>query len=1073
MGGFQESIYLVSKTGGPSERIPVPYGTVAAISPDGVWMAYTLHTTDNRTWKRYRGGMATDIWLFNLKDHSSKKITDWEGTDSIPMWSGKTIFYMSDQGPSHRLNIWSYDTASGKRKQITEFSDYDVKWPSISPKGEIIFQHGSHLMLLDPAAGSSHAIDVVIPGDRPKLLPRTIDTSRYIGAWDVSPSGKRAVLEARGDIWTAPAKDGSPRNLTGTSGVAERDPTWSPDGRWIAYFSDVTGEYELYITQSDGMGETKQLTKDSTPYKFAPSWAPNSKNIVFTDKAGNLYLTDVATGSKKLLDRDPQGQQLRPSWSHDSRWLAYGKTDDRLISGTVWICNVETGEKKQVTSGLFMDGSPAFDKKGDYLYFSSIRRFSPSYDDLGVTWVYNQGAVLVAVPLRKDMKSPYLPKSDEENWKEKDKKDEPKKDEPKGEVTKDDGLSGTWTGQASGGPLPAAMEITFTIMLSSEGSVSGSLVSAAGTAQLSNGHWDTASKTLTGTLTMGGESAQLTATISGEEMTGTVTGPDFGTVQFTAARTSKAGGGAPGVATASGGARDKVDIDFDGFEQRAIMLPVQPGGFGNLAVNDKGALLYVRNSPTGGPSIQMFDINDVKREEKTVAAGAGSYAMTADGKKIIIIRGMSATIQDAGPGSGDNVVTTGMNVSIDPRQEWKQMYVDAWRLERDFFYDPNMHGVNWPKVREQYMPMIEDCNSREDVGFVISEMIAELNVGHAYYGGGDTEGSATLSVGLLGADYALENGSWRIKRILQGGPWDLDSRGPLSQSGVDIKAGDYVLAVNGKTIPTDRDIWAAFQGLAGRTITLTVSDKPTKDSSARDIVIRPIPTEGDLRYRAWVEQNRAYVEKVTNGQVGYIHVPDTGTDGQNELYRQFLGQTGKAALIIDERWNGGGQVPDRFVELLNRPALNYFATRDGKDGIWPLIAHHGPKCMLINGLAGSGGDAFPSYFKQAGVGKLIGTRTWGGLVGLSGNPGLIDGAVVTVPTFGYYKLNGTWGIEGHGVDPDMEVVDDPAKMWNGGDPQLDAAIQWMLEEVKRHPFTPTPKPKYPDRSGMGIKPEDR
>jgi len=418
--------------------------------------------------------------------------------------------------------------------------------------------------------------------------------------------------------------------------------------------------------------------------------------------------------------------------------------------------------------------------------------------------------------------------------------------------------------------------------------------------------------------------------------------------------------------------------------------------------------------------------------------------------------------------------TAGMTTEIDPREEWRQIFNEAWRIHRDFFYVPNMHGVDWPAVRRQYAVMLDDCASREDVSYVIGEMISELNVGHSYYWGGDYEEEPRVSVGMLGCDYELSNGAYKISKIYEGGPWDADARGPLSQPGVDVKVGDYLLAVNGLPVDAAKDPWAAFQGMAGKTVRLTVSDKPKIDDDARHVLVEVPDSEYGLRFRSWIEANRAYVEEKTNGRVGYVYVPDTGIRGQNELVRQYYSQLRKDALIIDERWNGGGQVPTRFIELMNRPIANYWALRYSDEPFpWPPDAHQGPKCMLINGLAGSGGDYFPFWFREAGVGKLIGTRTWGGLVGMSGNPRLIDGGYTSVPTFGFFEKDGTWGIEGHGVEPDIEVVDDPSKMFGGKDIQLDAAIDHMLDELKRSPYEPPDVPKPPDRSGMGIKAEDR
>lgn len=1092
--GRQRQLFLVPARGGLPAKLPVPYGEDASLSADGQWLAYTPHTTLFSTWKRYQGGMATDIWLFDLKSLRSKKITDWAGTDGVPMWHGEKLYYLSDQGAEHRLNIWVYDVKTGRRQQVTRFREYDVKWPSIGPGpkggGEIVYQYGSELQTLDLSTGKTRTVEVRIPGDRPTLRARAVDASRFIENWSLSATGKRVAVEARGDIWTLPAKDGTPRNLTRTSGVAERDPAWSPDGRWIAYFSDKTGEYELYITQSDGRGETKALTKDGKAFRWMPRWSPDSRHILFGDKTGSLFLYTLASGQTKLVDRDNWDIRLSASWSPDSRWLVYARNDDRSQQGVLWFYNVETGEKRSVTSGMFNDVQPVFDRKGEYLYFISNRNFRPTYEDFGTTWIYTGSEMLMAVPLRKDVKYPYMPKVDEETWSEPKTEDKPRTGQISLEraapqiAAQADEVSGVWEGRATGQELPGgSISFKITLKLGAGNMVSGTLETQMGNGTVS-GTYQPASKelNLSGSLD-GGIALSMTAKINGAVMSGTASAGGGG-FPF---RAQRIGGAAVPGATGQGGAPqaqggapktpERVTIDFDGFEARAIALPVRPGRFSGLSVNDRHQLIFVRIPVAGaeeGAGIKLFDINDEKREEKMVAAGASSYDLSADGKKLLVIRGNAATIQDAAPGAqGEAVVTSGMTAMIDPREEWRQLFNDAWRIERDFFYDPNMHGVDWVKVREQYAPMLADCVSREDVSYVIGEMIAELNVGHAYYFGGDVESQPSVSVGMMGVDFALENGAYRITNIYQGAAWDTDARNPLTQIGGQVKVGDYLLAVNGVPMDTDRDPWAAFQGLADRTVTLTVSDKPQRDSTAREVAVRLTGSDSNLRYRAWVERNRAYVEQQSNGRIGYIYVPDTGTGGQSDLLRQLVGQRGKEALIIDERWNGGGQIPTRFIELLNRPVTNYWARRDGNDFRWPPDSHQGPKAMLINGLAGSGGDAFPWYFRQAGLGKLIGTRTWGGLVGISGNPGLIDGGRVTAPTFAFYRKDGTWGIEGYGVDPDIEVVDDPALMVNGGDPQLDAAIKHLQEELKRNPYVAPKRPAYPNRSGAGVDRRDR
>ncbi|MFO0839889.1 MAG: PDZ domain-containing protein [Phycisphaerae bacterium] len=1012
----QSQLFTVAAGGGLPERIPVPYGTTGAFSPDGVWLAYTPHTADFRTWKRYRGGLATDIWLFNLKDKSAKRITDWEGTDTLPMWNGVSLYYLSDNGPEHRLNVWMVDPQSGKREQVTKFTDFDVKWPAMGPgpagKGEIVFQCGPRVFLLDLSAPgvSPKPVDIRVPGDRPKIKPRQVDASEFITAGSISPSGKRVAFAARGDIWSLPAEKGAVRNLTRSSGVAERDPSWSPDGRWIAYFSDATGDYELYITQSDGLGETRQLTRDGKAFRHQPIWSPDSKYIAFLEKDSALFLHSVDTGVTTPIDSDPWGSPIVPSWSSDSKWFAYGKNNVNHLSA-VWLYNVESRQAKQVTAGVFNDSWPTFDRKGDYLFLASQRDVSePIYEDIGQSFIYAQTDGLYVVPLRKDVKSPLLAKSDEEKW---------------GDDGKDKDEKGS---EAASKPADATSK------------PADSVTTAAGAAA---------------------KPADESGTDSDKK-------------------------------------KDKkeppkpVKIDLDAFESRLERLPVKRGAFTHLAVNAKGHLIYVRSTLSGverESSIRIFDLEDEKREEKTVLDSAENFDLSADGEKLLVnTSGKYAVVSAAAGQKIEKTVPVGeMQVMVEPREEWREVFTDAWRMERDFFYDPNMHGVNWAAIRDQYGAMLADCVSRDDVGFIISEMISELNVGHAYYRPPPPDKNVpALNVGMLGCDYELHNGQYRIAKIYEGAPWDTDARNPLTRPGVDVKVGDYLLAANGVALDVKQDPWAAFQGMADRVVTLTIRDgapstqpataastQPARFPGSRDVVVKLLGSEADLRYRAWIEHNRARVAEKSGGRVGYLHVPDTGTNGQNNLFRQFYGQIDKAALIVDERWNGGGQIPTRFIELLNRPRTNYWARRDGFDQPWPPDSHQGPKCMLINGLAGSGGDLFPWYFRQSGLGKLIGTRTWGGLVGISGGPGLIDGAEVTIPDFAFYEKDGTWGVEGHGVDADIEVIQDPSKMQNGEDPQLDAAITLMLSEIERNPYRPPSRPAYPDRHGMGIRPEDK
>jgi tricorn protease len=1094
------------------QPMTVPYGTNGTISADGKWLAYTPHSHDNRTWKRYQGGMASDVWLFNLETSESRQVTDWEGADSLPMWHGSKLYFVSDAGPEHRLNIWEFDPATGNKRQVTDFADFDCKWPSIGPgkdgKGEIIVENGAKLWLVDLSNGARSNVSISVPGDRTQMRSRLVDVSKSIESADVSPKARRVVVEARGDIWSLPAKSGSPRNMTRTSGIAERMPSWSPDGKWIAFFSDKTGEYELYLMPAEGRGETRQLTSDGKHWRYNPVWSPDSKHIVFTDKAGNIFLHTIDPAGTKLIDTDPASGQSGVSWSLDSQWLTWSRVNHAISPNTaVFVYNVASGDKKSITS-FFSAQNPVFDRKGDYIFCSSNRAFeSPGYEDVGTTFIYSGTEVLLAIPLRADVKQPLLPESDEESAagddkkkegdeKEdgKDKEDGGDKKDGNGDAPAADPVSGSWSGRVLSDQIPEEQRnFSLTLTLGDGNKVTGSVNTAHGSLDISSGTFDPASGELVITASGGEVSVTMTGTISDGKLTGSASIDSAGiSVNFEATRDSSGSDddkdAQEGEVEKEGDDKKKeeekkaevkpVVIEFDGIAQRTWQIPVPRGNFGQLAVNDKGLLIYSRRPSRGGdndpPAIKIFDITDKKKEEKSVVDGGGQFQLTPDGKKMMISRGDSFHIVDAAAGQKleDKVITDGMKSSIEPRAEWQQVLNDAWRVERDFFYDPNMHGVNWSAIRDQYAAMIDDCTSRADLGFVISEMISELNVGHAYYRPSpEEEGGPSENAGLPGCRFEIVDGRYRIAEIYEGAAWDTDARSPLRAVG--IKEGEFMLEVNGVPLDSSMDPYSAFAGMADKVVTLTISEDATLDDKDRQVPFKLLGSDNNLRFRGWIEKNRRYVEEKTAGKVGYIYVINTGVPGQNDLFRQFYGQMDKEALIIDDRWNGGGQIPTRFIELLDRPVTNYWAKRDGRDWTWPPDSHQGPKCMLINGMAGSGGDMFPALFRQKGLGQLIGMRTWGGLVGISGNPSMIDGSSVTAPTFAYYEKDGTWGIEGYGVDPTMKVVDDPKLMVNNGDPQLDAGIELMLKEIKENGYKAPARPAYPDRSGMGIREEDK
>ncbi len=1105
-----QKLYTVDADGGIPEQLPVPYGATGNISPDGEWLAYTPNSRDFRTWKRYRGGLATDIWLFNLKTNESRKVTDWEGTDTIPMWHKDKVYYLSDNGDEARLNIWRYDPKKDTNEQITHFTDDDVKFPSMGPadasRGEIVFQLGTQIHLLNLSNKKSKAVDITIPGARETLRPKVIDASGYFQSGGLSSTGKRIVAEARGDIWTAPVENGAVRQITDSSGASDRLPSWSPDGRWIAYFSDSDGEYEMYITQSDGKGETRQLTDGNQTYFMQSSWSPDSKTIYTVDKAGVMNLVDVESGEVTHFDTDPMAGQPSISWSHDSRWITYGRSNDGSFSSSIWIYDTETGDLQKVTSGFFNDSSPAFSLLGDYLFYTSNRDFTaPQYEDVGSTFVYANTGRLLAVPLNADVEAPNLLESDDETWDDEEETDaedsesgdKDAADDADGDDEKEssylDGydtehpLWGKWEGTASGFAalgMPTD-EISFSLMIiiDDEGNIMGQSESMGETDDLGDVvKWDADAGTLYMESTNDGMTIIQSATVSGDEMTGTWEIKQMGMGgSWTGTRTTTdiSEEEIDEIASESGEASETVEIDFENFEARSFDLGISSGNFGNLASNDKGELLYIR-SGTAGASIKLIDVRADEPSEKTVLGMAFGFGMSGDGKKLVAQTPGGFAVVDAKAGQTAKPLSMKLRKTVNLREEWRELVTDAWRRQRDFFYVKNMHGVDWDAVLAHYLPMVDDAVSREDVAYIIGELIGELNIGHSYSYGGDFDSQPNVNVGMLGVDFEValsdDDTGFKISKIYRGAPWDTDALGPLSQFGLGVAEGDIITAVNGNAVDTSIDPWASFIGLAGSPTTLTIVSAFEGDEETineREITIKPIGSEANLRYRAWVEANRKYVDEASDGKIGYIYVPNTGVQGQNELFRQFYGQIGKEALMIDERWNGGGQIPNRFIELLNRPRTNYWYRRDGSDWPWPYDSHQGPKAMLINGNAGSGGDMFPWLFKHHGLGKLIGTRTWGGLVGISGVPATIDGGTVTVPNFGFYELDGTWGIEGHGVDADIVVEADPALMLDGADPQLDVAVEHLLSEIKTNGYHKPSRPTPPDRSKIGITDEDK
>ncbi len=948
--------YTAPAEGGLPEKLPVPYGEMACLSPDGSKIVYTPRTRVYRTWKRYRGGMAADLWTFDLGTMASEQISASDANDEFPMWHGGLIYFLSDRGPENRANIWAYDRAAKTSRQVTHFADYDIHFPSIGPS-DIVFEAGGKLYLLGLADGKAREVPVKVVTDEITLRPRMVNASGLI-QWVSAPSGKRALVQARGEVFSVPAENGPVVNLTQTPGTAELYPAISPDGKTAAYWSDKTGEYELVLADLGKAGSGRTLTSYGPGYRYRISWSPDGKKIAFIDQKMEIRLLDVASKTTVKVDKCGNLYQgglnnFRVGWSPDSRWISYEK-DLNGRNTAIFLYDVAAAKVHQATSGYYADSNPVFDPDGKYLFFLTGRTFNPVYAGLDNTWIYANGARIAAVPLEEGTPSPLAAKNDEAAV---------KKDEP---AEKKEAAEGKDKAKTPKDEKPAVKDVKITLA---------------------------------------------------------------------------------------------------GFENRIVTLPPAAGNYTGLAAVS-GKLLFHKapNTGTSDTARPLFFYDIEKREEKKIVDDADFFELSADGSKLLVGKDTAFAIVDVAEGQKmDKKMPTGnLGMVVDPKAEWRQIFNDVWRLERDYFYDPNMHGVDWAAMRERYGKLLEAAVTRWDVNFVIGELISELSASHTYRGGGDTEEAAPARTGYLGVDWETAGGAYRIKKIIDGAPWDNEVRSPLLEPGLKVKAGDYVLAVNGRPLVTSQAPWGAFAGLAGQTVELAVNDKPSIEG-ARTVLVKTLDDETRLRNLEWIESNRRRVEQATKGRIGYIFVPSTGIDGQNELYRQFMAQVDKDGLVIDERFNDGGQIPDRFIELLDRKPLAFWAVRDGVNWPWPPNGHFGPKVMLINGWSGSGGDAFPDYFRKAGLGPLIGMRTWGGLIGISGAPGLIDGGGVTVPTFRMYDPDGKWFKEGHGVDPDIEVIDDPTQLAKGIDPQLERAIQEVLKMLEKTPYVRTPTPPYEKR----------
>ena len=967
-------LFTVPVGGGPAEELPLPSGADACYSPDGRRLAYVPFPQWQAAWKKYRGGQTTPVWIADLADSKVAKVPRENSNDRRPMWVGETVYFLSDRnGP---VTLFAYDVNGGAVREVVKNPDgFDVQSASAGP-GAIVFDQFGELKLLDLASGTTRTVPVTISADLPQVRAgfRKVEPEQVLHV-ALSPTGKRVLLEARGEILSVPAEKGDARNLTRSPGVADRDPSFSPDGKWVVWLSDESGEYAFHLRAPDAMGPVRKVDLGLPPsYFYAPRWSPDSRKIALTDKRMNLWVVDVEKGTKAKVDSDlfdTPLSNLDPAWSADSRWIAYVKQLPNRLRA-VFVHSLEEKKSRQVTDGRSDAVSPRFDKGGKYLYFLASTDVGLAQGWLDMTSMGRPvTSSLYAAVLRKDLPSPVSPESDEEGAAE-------------------------------------AMD-----------------------------------------------------------------GKDAKDGKDAAARDSKK-------------PPELVKIDFDGLDQRIVALGVPRANWVGLEAGTEG-IAFLLQAPTALAAedyleygdenpppvdVHRFDLKARKAERfvERIDGGSGVYGgqppflVSFDGTKALYRQkgGWFLVSSEKAPKPGDGALKVeGLEVWVDPRAEWRQMYRETWRLQRDFLYDPGAHGLDLAAAEKLYEPFVDGIAGRDDLNRLFVEMLGHLVLGHVYVGGGAVPEQERVSVGLLGADYAVAEGRYRISRILAGENWNPKLKAPLTQPGVNVREGDFLLAVNGQELKGDDDVHRLFLGTAGKQTVLTVGPK-ADGTGSRHVTVVPAPSEGGLRLRTWMEENRRKVDALSGGKVGYVFIPDTAGEGFTNFNRYYFSEIGKEALVIDERFNHGGSIADYIVDLLARTPRMANASREGEDVVDPAAAVFGPKVMLINQMSGSGGDALPWLFRKAKLGPLVGKRTWGGLVGIGGYPALIDGGSVTAPRWGLYGTEGQWEVENVGIAPDVEVEEDPALVRLGTEPQLERAVQLVLEALAKNPPVKLKRPAYPD-----------
>ncbi len=944
---FKGDLLLVSVQNGLSEKLPLPRGGFCSYSPDFKKLAYNRVFREFRTWKRYRGGQADDIWIYDFDTKQTVNITNNPAQDVFPMWAGSRIYFISDRDENKRFNLYSYDLNNRQTRKLTSFVDFDIKFPSLGDDA-IVFENGGYVHRFDLRSQKTERVPILIADDQVSGRGAWIDVGGRISNYEISPDGSRALFGAHGEIFTVPAKYGNTRNLTNTSGVHERASKWSPDGKSIAYISDASGEDEIYIVPQDGSGPARQLTRGADTYKFRLLWSPDSQKLLWSDKKLRLQFVDVASGNITQVAQAKAFEINDFNWSPDSQWIAYSQQEERKMQ-TIYLYSLAGKQAFAATDGWFDSGEAAFSADGKYLLYVSDRTFNPTYGQTEFNYSYRDMAKIYLLTLAKETKSPFEPKSDE-------------------------------------------VKIT-------------------------------------------------------ENSTGT-------------AQDEKAAAGKKTEAQAKSGA---VKVDADGLHTRIAEFPVDAAAYRNL-VSVGNKLYYLVTKGVQG-KMAVFDL---EKQKETELGDADGFEISADFKKMLVSKGGSYSIVDLPSAKVDlseHLNLSDLKINLDRAAEWRQIYYECWRQMRDFFYAPNMNGVDWEKTRRNYEPLLPYMRHRADLTYIIGEMISELNAGHTYVGGGDLPKKERIKTGLLGAvmERDAASGYFRITKILKGQNWDKSVRSPLTDIGVDAREGDYVLAVNGRPTNEMGEIYESLVNTVGKQVRLKLNSKP-EEAGSRETVVVPIADERPLRYYEWVQRNLEKVDKATQGRVGYIHIPDMQIAGLNEFAKYFYPQFRKEALIVDVRGNGGGNVSAMVIERLRREAAMIGVARNTAPNFDPAALVPGPKVCLLDEFSASDGDIFAYRFRYYKLGKLIGKRSWGGVVGIRGTLPIVDGGYLNKPEFSRYDLAGKeWIMEGQGVEPDIVVDNDPAKEYAGIDEQLNKAIEVVLQEMKAEPVRIPPPPPYPQK----------